>query len=126
MPGRDPVTFASVCGMLEHLISERRAQQDLLESLEISVARDLPDVPAFAEQARRRAVSERTLRRRLAEFGVTYAAVVDGVRRERVERLLRTRATLHDIARQVGFADERVLRRAVHRWHGVSPGRLRC
>jgi AraC-like DNA-binding protein len=90
------------------------------------VAQSLPEVPSFAEQARQHVSSERTLRRRLADCGTTYEAVVDGVRRERVDRLLRrVELTLRDIARQAGFSDERALRRAVHRWHGVSPVRLR-
>lgn len=126
MPGRDRVTYAAVMELLEHQLTSRRDQQDLLEVLEISIAQSLPDVPSFVEQARRHSSSERTLRRRLAECGTTYEAVVDGVRRERVEQLLlRSELTLRDIARQAGFSDVRALRRAVHRWHGMAPARLR-
>ncbi|MGW2522403.1 AraC family transcriptional regulator [Streptomyces sp. NPDC001617] len=126
MPGRDPVTYAAVMELLEQQVTSRRDQQDLLEVLEISIAQSLPDVPPFVEQARRHASSERTLRRRLAECGTTYEAVVDGVRRERVEQLLRRpELTLRDVARQAGFSDVRALRRAVRRWHGVAPVRLR-
>ena len=126
MPGRDPVTYASTLEMLDAQMASRRDQQDLLEVLEISVAQSLPVVPSFAEQARRHATSERTLRRRLADCRTTYEALVEGVRRERVEQLLpRPELTLRDIARRAGFSDERALRRAVHRWHGTSPVRLR-
>lgn len=127
MPGRDPVTYAATLELLEEAMASRRDQQDLLEVLEISIAQSLPDVPSFVEQARRHASSERTLRRRLAECGTTYEAVVDGVRRERVEQLLRRpELTMRDIARQAGFSDVRVLRRAVRRWHGVAPHQLRA
>ncbi|MEW2122072.1 AraC family transcriptional regulator ligand-binding domain-containing protein [Streptomyces sp. NPDC005474] len=126
MPGRDPVTYAAVMELLEEQTTSRRDQQELLEVLEVSIAQSLPDVPPFVEQARRHASSERTLRRRLADCGTTYEAVVDGVRRERVEQLLRRpKLSLRDIARQAGFSDVRALRRAVHRWHGVAPGQLR-
>ncbi|MFC9504355.1 AraC family transcriptional regulator ligand-binding domain-containing protein [Streptomyces sp. NPDC057002] len=126
MPGRDPVAYASTLQLLEEQMASRRHQQDLLEVLEISIAQSLPDVPSFVEQARRHTSSERTLRRRLAECGTTYEAIVDGVRRERVEQLLRRpELTLRDIARRAGFSDVRALRRAVHRWHGVAPRRLR-
>jgi AraC-like DNA-binding protein len=126
MPGRDPVSYASTLEMLDAHMTSRRDQQDLLEVLEISVAQGLPAVPSFGEQARRHATSERTLRRRLADCGTTYEALVEGVRRERVEQLLlRPELTLRDIARRAGFSDERALRRAVHRWHGASPARLR-
>jgi AraC-like DNA-binding protein len=126
MPGRDPVTCASVLEMLDGQVAARRDQQELLEVLEVSIAQSLPAVPSVAEQARRHSVSERTLRRRLAESGTTYEAVVDGVRRERVEQLLRRpEPSLRDVAHQAGFSDERALRRAVRRWHGMGPLELR-
>lgn len=126
MPGRDPVTFASALETLDEQMASRRHHQELLEVMEISIAQSLPVVPSFAEQARRHAASERTLRRRLADCGTTYEALVDGVRRERVEQLLRRpELTLRDIAHQAGFSDERTLRRAVRRWHGTSSRRFR-
>ncbi|WP_217554394.1 AraC family transcriptional regulator [Streptomyces sp. GbtcB6] len=126
MPGRDPVTYASILELLEAQMASRRRQQDLLEVLEISVAQSLPEVPSFSEQARRHASSERTLRRRLAGCGTSYEAIVEGVRRERVEQLLhRPHLTLREVARRAGFSDERALRRAVHRWHGMAPLQLR-
>lgn len=116
MPGRNPITYASVLDVLEKHMTSRREQQDLLEVLEISIAQSLPAIPSFLEQARRHASSERTLRRRLAECGTTYEAIVDGVRRERVEQLLRRpELTLRDITRQAGFADVSVL------WPGHLP-----
>ena len=126
MPARDPVALASSLELLEVLMASRRDQQELLEVLEVSVAQRLPEVPTFAEQAHRLALSERTLRRRLHECGTTYQALVEGVRRERVEQLLRRpELTARDIARRAGFSDERALRRAVRRWHGSSPQELR-
>ncbi|WP_158845420.1 AraC family transcriptional regulator [Saccharothrix deserti] len=126
MPGRDPVTFASVLELLDAQVVSRRSRQDLLEVVEVSIAQSLPTVPSFAQQAHRHAAGERTLRRRPAECGTTYEAIVDGVRRERVEQLLRRpELTLSDIARRVGFSDVRALRRAVRRWHGVAPLQLR-
>ena len=126
MPGRDPITYASTLDVLDREMASQRNQQELLEVLEISIAQSLPVVPSFLEQARRRASSERTLRRRLADCGTTYEAIVDGVRRERAEQLLRRpELTLRDIARQAGFADVSALRRAVRRWHGATPLELR-
>jgi len=126
MPGRDPVTFSSLLEMLDGQLASRRTRQDLLEVLEISIAQSLPTVPTFTEQARRHAAGERTLRRRLAECSTTYEALVDGVRRERVEQLLRQpELTLTDITRRVGFSDVRALRRAIRRWHDMTPLQLR-
>ena len=126
LPGRDPVAYATALELLDDGMAARRSRQELLELLEVSIAQALPTVPTFAEQARRHSASERTLRRRLAECGTTYEQLVDGVRRERVEVLLRRPDhTLRDIAHQAGFSDERALRRAVRRWHGMGPVELR-
>lgn len=126
LPGRDPVALASTLELLDGELGARRDRQEVLELLEVSIAQALPTVPTFAEQARRHSASERTLRRRLAECGTTYEQLVDGVRRERVELLLRRpEHTLRDIAHQAGFSDERALRRAVRRWHGMAPLELR-
>lgn len=126
LPGRDRVTYASTLELLDAGMAAGRDRQELLELLEFSIAQALPTVPTFAEQARRHSASERTLRRRLAECGTTYEQVVDGVRRERVEVLLRRpELTLRDIAHQAGFSDERTLRRAVRRWHGMGTSELR-
>lgn len=107
MPGRNPVSYASTLEMLDAQMSSRRDQQDLLEVLEISVAQSLPVVPSFGEQARRHATSERTLRRRLADCGTTYEALVEGVRRERVPRVVKVPGD------QLGLGVEELVRTGV-------------
>jgi AraC-like DNA-binding protein len=126
MPGRDHTTHSLALQVLNDHSADRRDQQDLCEVLEISIVHALPRVPSLAEQARRHALSERTLRRRLAECGTNYDEVIDGVRRERVEQLMRRpEMTLREIAREVGFSDVSALRRAVRRWYGLALQQLR-
>jgi AraC-like DNA-binding protein len=126
MAEANPVTFAAMIEVLDAQLAAGRVRQELLEMLEVSVAQSLPEVVSFAEQARRHAISERTLRRRLTASGTSYEAIVDTVRRERVEHLLRTTdLALGEIARAAGFADDRGLRRAIRRWHGMSAMELR-
>lgn len=65
---------------------------------------------------------ERTLQRRLAEEGTSYAEVVDAVRRTVCQRLLRdTDMTLGHLARELGYAEQGALTRACRRWFGVAP-----
>ena len=126
MPGHDPWTLAATLQLVEAAAQSRVGQQDLLEGIEISITQGLPDVPSLEDVARRHNMSTRTLRRRLAACGTTYEAIVDTVRRLRVEQLLsRPPITFRDVARQVGFSDERTLRRAVARWYDLTPSRLR-
>ncbi|MFJ8074261.1 AraC family transcriptional regulator [Streptomyces sp. NPDC096176] len=126
LPGADAYTLAQVVGLLDAARTHGRERQDLVQGLEVSVARGLPHVPPLAQQALARGMSERTLRRRLAEHGTTYEALVDSVRLVRAEELMMTSdLPLHRIARMLGFSDARTLRRAVARWFGTSPSAMR-
>ncbi|MFF3290427.1 AraC family transcriptional regulator [Streptomyces sp. NPDC003023] len=127
LPGADAYTLAQVVGLLDAARAQGRERQDLVQGLEVSVARGLPDVPPLAQQALEHGMSERTLRRRLAEHGTTYEALVDSVRLVRAEELMMTSdLPLHAIARMLGFSDARTLRRAVTRWFGTSPSAMRA
>jgi len=66
-------------------------------------------------------VSARTLQRRLDGEGTSFSAVVDGVRRDVGLALLAEGRSLADVADAVGFAEPRVLVRAVKRWTGLRP-----
>lgn len=85
----------------------------------------LAGAPARLEDvARRLGTSPRTLRRRLAEAGTTYAALLEGWRSETARRLV---AGWSDdaLSKHLGFTDVRAFRRAFTRWTGVSPGAAR-
>ncbi|MEE4023541.1 AraC family transcriptional regulator [Gordonia sp. PKS22-38] len=80
-------------------------------------------LPVTARQFR---LHPKTLQRRLAAEGTTFAAVVDDVRRELAERWLReTDMTLSHLAHELGYAEQSVLTRSCRRWFGVSPARFR-
>ncbi|MGP3983324.1 AraC family transcriptional regulator [Streptomyces sp. KR80] len=126
LPGADAYTLAQVVGLLDSARTLGRERQDLVEGLEVSVARSLPNVPPLTQQAQARAMSERTLRRRLAECGTTYEALVDSVRLVRAEELLTTGdLPFGKVAELLGFSDARTLRRAVTRWFGMNPSEVR-
>lgn len=70
--------------------------------------------------------SERTLQRRLTGAGVTFRILVDDIRRMWAEELLLAgEGKMDEIARLVGFADERAFRRACVRWFGMPPASVR-
>jgi len=83
-------------------------------------------MPTIETTSTKLGMTERTLRRRLAEEGVAYAEIVDDVRRKlTLEYLRTTRMSPDDIAWNVGFSDTANLRRAVRRWTGQTIGALR-
>lgn len=68
----------------------------------------------------------RTLQRRLADEGTTFAAVLDDVRRTAARQyLVGTDLPLTQVAGLLGFSEQAVLTRACRRWWGVTPRELR-
>lgn len=65
-------------------------------------------------------LSTRTLQRRLAEAGVTYSDVVDGVRRESALQWVAHRSP-SEVAELLGFSTPTSFFRAFHRWTGMTP-----
>ncbi|WP_416063804.1 AraC family transcriptional regulator [Rhodococcus indonesiensis] len=80
-------------------------------------------LPVIAQQFR---LHPKTLQRRLAAEGTTFAALVDDVRREMAQHYLRgTDMTLSHLARELGYAEQSVFTRACRRWFGTSPTLVR-
>jgi len=82
-----------------------------------------PDVRAVAEVVR---VSARTLQRRLADEGLTFAAVVARARFDTARRMLEDPSRkVVDVALDVGYSDHAHFTRAFVRWTGLSPREFR-
>lgn len=79
--------------------------------------------PSLDDVAAAAGLTKRTLRRRLSEDGNTFSSLVEqaraqvAIRRLREERFL----PLNDLARELGYANQATLSRAVRRWTGMSP-----
>lgn len=68
------------------------------------------------------ALHPKTLQRRLAGEGTTFAELVDATRRAQAERLLRdTDLSMSQVAREIGYAEQSVLTRSSRRWFGTNP-----
>lgn len=78
--------------------------------------------PGVAEAARRLNMSERTLRRRLADDDTSYRDIVDNVRSHLAREYLReTPLCVADVASLLGFDDAANFRRAFRKWNGLAP-----
>ena len=76
--------------------------------------------------ARRLAMSERSLQRRLAERGTSFHDLLDETRREYSDRLLReTDLPLSEISYRLGFSAPSAYSRSAQRWYGTSPSAAR-
>ncbi|MEV6846129.1 helix-turn-helix transcriptional regulator [Actinoplanes sp. NPDC051411] len=82
--------------------------------------------PSLGEIARWIAVHPRTLQRALAEEGLTFAEILDCVRRQRARDLVAgTDLPFAEISARLGFAEPAVLTRCARRWWGRTPSQMR-
>lgn len=126
LPTYEEFTCPYLRAQLESLMPRRLERNDLLESISGHLREHLDEPRALREAAQEFNISERTLRRRLADLDVSYRSLVDQARHERaVDLLRRTSGSLSEIALATGFSDARNFRRAFKRWTGMVPGDFR-
>ncbi len=109
--------------VMEHL----RVSDPGLRAVERFIAQNIGRQLSLDELARVAAMSPRTLARRVhANLGMTPHALVQRIRVSRAAHLLETtRASVDEVAAQVGYADAAAFRRVFRRFAGESPRRRR-
>jgi AraC-like DNA-binding protein len=81
---------------------------------------------ALAEVASHLGMAERAFQRKLQGQSLTFRTLLDEVRREQAERLLRNPSfSVGDAAFLLGFSEQSAFQRAFRRWTKVSPGTYR-
>jgi AraC-like DNA-binding protein len=76
--------------------------------------------PGADVMAKRLGMSERSLRRALAEEETSYRELVDELRKTAALDLLRAKKSVTDVAFVLGFSETSAFSRAFRRWHGTS------
>ena len=111
-------------GELTREIVRRRRAMPVTDRLADLVYRDL-NTRGIDQQriAREIGMSSRTMRRKLADEGSSYQAVLDECRMRQAALEFRARPDLSiaQIALRLGYAEHSNFTRAFHRWSGVSP-----
>lgn len=105
-----------------------RTTDAVVRSLELYIRKNLHRRLTNAELAKATATSPRTLSRRLeVSLGLTPLRLVQRLRVERAVHLLETgRASIDDVAAQVGYADASAFRRVLRRETGQSARDVRA
>ena len=120
----DSHAYRAVVEYLGTIVGDEAAT---LASVRALVGRLLPTGRVTLEfVARQMNLHSKTLQRRLAADGATFAGVVDTIRRDTAQRLLRdTRVSMAHLARELGYSEQTVLTRSCHRWFGQGPAAYR-
>jgi AraC-like DNA-binding protein len=83
--------------------------------------------PTIQQIAAELALSTRSLQRRLREEGTSFAEVIDGLRHDKAQLLLRDpNLAVYEVAYLLGYSDPSTFHRAFRRWEGTSPSRFRA
>ncbi|MFV0932758.1 AraC family transcriptional regulator [Pseudomonas jessenii] len=126
LPSRDPAACDHLHQQCQLLLSKLSRQDFLVNDLrQLLLARPgyFPDIEMLAEKL---GMSVRTLRRRLADEGASYQAVLDEVRFGLARKyLLETHLPVQEIAPLLGFSDPGNFTHAFKRWAGCPPNVFR-
>lgn len=128
LPGYNPLTAKQALALCaqQRTPDGGEPHQEIVAAVERLLRTRLRDQPKFNDVARTLNLSERSLRRKLAESGRIFREIHDRVRAERAVQLLQGGAlSVAEIGSEVGFNDPREFRRAFKRWTGMVPQQAR-
>lgn len=126
MPAGDPATAKMFVRQCEELLQRRRELGGIASQVRALLVRNLRTNLPIAEVADALNLTERTLRRHLADEGTSYRRLLEETRETLASELLRTTClSVEQIASQLGYAESASFTRAFVRWRGTSPGRYR-
>jgi len=122
LPGYNPLTSRQALALCHQQLRGNTGSDEIVGSVERLLRSRLREHPRLTEVARTLHLSERSLRRRLADSGRIFREIHDRVRAERALELLHAgQMSVAEIGIELGFSDPREFRRAFKRWTGMPP-----
>ncbi len=121
LPQADELTAAATRAQCRDLLAARRRRTGVAAQVRdalTAVPQAMPPLPRVAESL---AMSERSLRRRLAAEGTSYRALAEEVRELLADELLRAGLAVGQVAGRLGYAETASFTHAFTRWKGCSP-----
>jgi AraC-like DNA-binding protein len=128
LPGYNPLTAKQALALCaqQRTPDGGEPHQEIVAAVERLLRSQLRDQPKLNDVAHTLNLSERSLRRKLAESGRIFREIHDRVRAERALQLLQAGSlSVAAIGSEVGFSDPREFRRAFKRWTGMAPQEAR-
>jgi AraC-like DNA-binding protein len=125
-PNANPIT-AKICQQVcDTVLKERPGESDLVRRIRTACLNSPNRFPAAAGIASELGLSLRTFHRKLAQEGLSYQFIVDGMRRSLATELLEnTHMGIELIAERIGFADATSFRKAFKKWTNRAPSDFR-
>jgi AraC-like DNA-binding protein len=124
----DPELLAMGLGLAERTLAQITRPVSFRERVRL-LLRSVPytDGWTMARLSHRLGVCERSLRRKLADEGVTWRALTQELQQDTALSLLQDSSlSLQSVAHALGFSDSSSFHRAFRRWTGVTPNEYRA
>jgi AraC-like DNA-binding protein len=124
LPGSEPVLHRILWASAHRLMAQSRLPAELAARVrQVLVGRLHEGKPGIAEVGKTLGMSERTLRRRLADEGTSFADLLDEVRAALARSIsVSTRVPERSLAQKLGFESQSAFRRAQRRWRDRGQG----
>ncbi len=126
-PLANKVSFEDLFRQCEQKENEwyARTSEDIASKIKYILSQN-PSSRAMPIVAKELWMTERTLRRRLKEQGISFQKLLNQVRHQQAITLLETSNThIADIAEQLGYSDTASFRHAFKRWSKLTPSEFR-
>jgi len=121
-PYRSPELYTVLKEQADRSLGRLERAAPLQARIEELLIKHAPRVLTMEEVAAEIGVSDRSLRRRLAEEGLSFSDLLARSRMNAAKRMLeRPSASIKETAFAMGFASETAFHRAFKRWTGMTP-----
>lgn len=123
-----PSTVSSLLERYANFAAAERPQTGVVDGRVRAAIRERlrEGLPSIGAVARTVGMSARTLQRRLADEGHSFAGLVDALRQDLARRFVKDPLlSVGEMAGRLGYADTTTFLRAFKRWTGSTPKRLR-
>jgi len=125
LPMANPMAYRLSRQLLTQQLERAGIPSALGMTVDRAISRALPLAATPADVAASLNMAERSLRRKLAQEGLSFRGLLDEARKARaLELMAGPRWSITDIALQTGFSDVRAFSRAFKRWTGQAPSAL--
>lgn len=122
----DPVLHALLQRQADHELSALTDRSAFPARVRAAMQAELASGARLEAVAAHLHLSPSALRSRLLQHGTTHSELLDRMRRDTAERLLRqSQQSFSEIAHALGFAHPPAFHRAVRRWFGLTPSAYR-
>lgn len=122
LPQADPHTLKLCVAQCDLLVQRSEERRGITAVVRSKLFRESGRFPALPEVAAELDMHPRTLRRRLADEGTSFRALVTEARSAlAVDLLCHVGLTVEEVSRRLGYTETSTFCHAFRRWHGMPP-----